>query len=397
MSQNKTDLTPSASGDELSLKEILSYLSIFKPYWKRMIVFLLIPVILFAFVGFLAAVTSPKEYDAKCTLITDQVASSGSGAMQGLAALAGIQAPGGAGSSESGLGADMYPLLLSNKPFLIELSRIPLYFATEHRTITFEKYFRRKIKKNAVAQVSNLIFHPVEGYRELFGKDQPDTSDPAPPANIDTLTIRNTDQFFSNQAYVGDLTPENKKMIAILSGRIKFTQAGKMITLSVKMPDPRLSAEATKTVLNLMIKYITKFKVGKQLENLSFLEARTAEAEVKYKEAQQRLAGFKDNNYHVIYQSIQAREQQLQNEFTLAFSVYNQFVTQLEQARIQLKKETPLFTVVEPVYIPEAVSTDPNKEIISYASTGIFVGILLDIILLIKILTGLRRKKAISQ
>lgn len=386
--------TPPKADDELSLKEILGYLNIFKPYWKKAVLYIVIPAIIFGFIGFLAAVTSPKEYDAKCTLITDQVASTGSGTLSGLAALAGVQVPGGAGG-DGGLGADMYPMILSNRPFLVELSRVPVYFASENRMITFEKYFRRKIKKNVVAQIKDFFSHPIDGFKNLTGKEKVDTSDPAPPKDIDTLRMQNADQFFSNEAYVSDLTPENKKMIGILGSRIKFNQTGKTITLSVKMPDPKLSAEATKTVLNLMIKYITKFKVSKQLENLRFLETNAAEAEIKYKQAQQRLAGFKDNNYNVIYESIQSKEQQLQNEFTLAFSLYNQFVTQLEQARIQLKKDTPLFTVVEPVYVPEAVSADPNKEIISYVSTGIFIGILLNMLMIARIIIKNRKKKTV--
>lgn len=399
MSQIITDQnTPPKADDELSLKEILSYLNIFKPYWKKALLYVATPAIIFGFIGFLAAATSPKEYDATCTLITDQVASTSGGSLSGLASLAGVEVPGAnVSNSGEGLGADIYPLILSNKPFLVELSKTPLYFATEKRSITLEKYFRREIKKNVIEGITDFLFHPITGFRKLTGKQVIDTSDPKSTLNFDSLQIRNAALFFSNEAYIEDLTSENKKLVSILTKRIKFEQQGKLITLSVKMPDPWLSAEATKTVLNLMIKYITKFKISKQLENLRFLERSTADAEQNYKQAQQRLANFKDNNYGVIFESIQSKEQQLQNEFTLAFTIYNQLSTQLEQARIQLKKDTPLFTVVEPVYIPSAVSSDPKKAIISYVSIGILIGIMLTMILFIRIFIRSNKKNNISK
>ena len=142
------------------------------------------------------------------------------------------------------------------------------------------------------------------------------------------------------------------------------------------MPEANLSAEVNKVVLELLIKYTIRFKASKQLENVDFLEARTAEAEIKYKESQQKVARFKDNNYNVIFQSVQTQENVLQNNFVLYSSIYNQLVSQLEQAKIQLKKDSPLFTVVEPVYIPDQVAID-NSKIISYLIKGIFIGLLL--------------------
>ena len=383
MTDKRNDVESTISGDELSLGEIREFFKIFKGLWKRSLIYVLLPVIIFGFIGFLAAITSPTEYDAKCVLISDQSSnpSNVAGGLQGLASLAGVSVP--AGGSDP-MGAELYPMIISNKPFLIELSKTPIYVINGEKAETFESYFKREIRPDLITRILNAIRHPSD-IKKLFGKSKSTGAIfPAKLINNDTAKLKETELFFSNQAYISELTAEDKNIIGILTDRIKFTQSGKLITLSVKMPEARLSAEATKTVLNLMIKYAIKFKTGKQLENLRFLQERTAETEIKYKECQQRLAGFKDNNYHVIYESVQSKELQLQNEFSLAFSVYNQFVTQLEQARIQLKKDSPLFTVVEPVYIPAAISADANKQIISYASSGIFIGIVLVMFLFVK-------------
>lgn len=390
MSEKSSLSNVSTSSDELTLTEILGYMSIVRPHIIRILILLLTPVFIFSVLGILASITTPKEYDAQCVLLTDQVVSNRSGSLSTLVDLPNID---NLVSEGVGLGPDLYPMILSNKPFLVELSWVQLNYKNKKGKVSFREYFKSPIKKNIIETATEILLHPLDHFRKKNNEILANSSNIQLTNSKYTNGQNNTDQFFSNEVYLSELTSEDKKMISILTQRIKFVQEGKKITLSVKMPEPNLSAEATKAVLNLMMKYITKFKSSKQIDNLHFLERSTAEAEIKYKKAQQRLAGFKDNNYNVIFESVQSKEQQLQNEFSLAFSIYNQFVTQLEQARIQLKKETPLFTIVEPVYIPEAVSADPNKAILSYASTGLLFGIFLNFLFGIRIIFRIRNNK----
>lgn len=370
--------------DELSLREIFSFFKRFIPFWKTSLVLLIIPLILATLIGYLAALVSPVEYDATSVMITDQVANSGNGSLSNLASLAGVQLP--TGSTDGSLGADIYPLLLSNKPFLLEFSQTPIFFEEINDSITLKQFFEINQEKNFISNVTTFFSSDVPSYTELKEAIAKDKNRIRTNANQDPIGQKNTDLFLSNRTYISELTSEDKKIISILQSKIKFTQTGKFINVSVKMPDAKLSAETTKTLISLMIKYITSFKLSKQLEDFNFLEQRTREAEERYKIAQYNLANFKDSNYNVVFESYKIKGMQLENEFALSFSLYNQFISQLEQAKIQLKKETPLFTMVEPVYIPDAQSTDPMKSALSFISFGIIVGILLNIILFFRIL-----------
>jgi uncharacterized protein involved in exopolysaccharide biosynthesis len=71
----------------------------------------------------------------------------------------------------------------------------------------------------------------------------------------------------------------------------------------------------------------------------------------------------------------------LQNNFVLYSAIYNQLSSQLEQAKIQLKKDSPLFTVVEPIYIPDQVAID-NSKVISYLIKGVIIGFFVSTIIL---------------
>lgn len=118
------------------------------------------------------------------------------------------------------------------------------------------------------------------------------------------------------------------------------------------MPNAFQSAVVGKAILENLLRYITAFRTHKQLNQIEFLEKRVSDSEDRYKKAQQNFAGYKDITLGIILQSAQTREQILNNELTIAFNIYNQFAIQLEQAKVDLKKETPYFSILEPISIP---------------------------------------------
>ena len=380
MSSIKQRVKNIISGEDISIQELFKPLYVLKGRLKWLLLYLSFPVIIFGILGYIAKNTSPKEYEAKCVLLTEQAtASQAQGSLMALAMLTG--GTGAAGNNASSDGSDLYQLILSNRPFLIELSQKPIYLPDQNKSITLGRYFKKELPTDAVtAFIKSVQTFPSR----IFGSKATHATD---EDSTDILTKAKTamdsaNASFSTTVYVSELNNNQKTIIGILASRIKLTQVGKLITLTVKMPEARLSAEVTKAVLNLLIEYATRFKVGKQLENVRFLEQRTAEAVVKYKGSQQRVASFKDNNYNVIFESVQTKGKELENDFVLYSGIYNQLIGQLEQAKIQLKKDTPLFTVVEPVYIPEENAVN-NGILFSYLSQGFMIGLLLTILFVI--------------
>ena len=61
----------------------------------------------------------------------------------------------------------------------------------------------------------------------------------------------------------------------------------------------------------------------------------------------------------------------------MAFEVYKGLATQLEQAKIKVKEETPVFSVLEPVMVPIDKSKPKRKIILG---VFIFIGILFGLI-----------------
>ncbi|MEI8109590.1 MAG: hypothetical protein WCH59_01260 [Chitinophagia bacterium] len=368
-------------GKEVTLEDISDfikkYIKIFRPAVFRCLVVIVIFVIIFYLIGNLAKKTSPKEYESQCVLYNEQGAAVQNSTLQALAILSGASN----GGTES-TGGDLYQLILINRPFLLELASTPLYIKELDSTVTLYQYFDKEEDLDFVERTIKRIKNsPSKLFSFLFNKPTPPRTRFLNKNVLDSLDSSKAS--FINKPFITELTGNDKRIISILTNRIKLKQNGKLSTLLVKMPEAKLSARVNKLVLELLIKYAIRFKVSKQLENVEFLEARTKEAETKYKESQQKVASFKDNNYNVIFQSVQTRESVLQNEFQLYSGIYNQLIAQLEQAKIQLKKDSPLFTVVEPVYIPDEVASD-NSKIVSYTLKGLIFGLLISLYLLYK-------------
>ncbi|MDP2114554.1 MAG: GNVR domain-containing protein, partial [Bacteroidota bacterium] len=67
----------------------------------------------------------------------------------------------------------------------------------------------------------------------------------------------------------------------------------------------------------------------------------------------------------------QIETDRIQTRYTIAYTVFQDLAKQLEQAKIQVKKDTPVFTIIEPVTVPTEKSK-PKKAMIVFI--WIFLG-----------------------
>ena len=153
------------------------------------------------------------------------------------------------------------------------------------------------------------------------------------------------------------------------------------ITLQAAFPEALLSAQVADQARELLQKYITRFKIEKAANKLSFIEERYQEKKKEFEKAQSRLAYFRDQNKNVTSAVARTEEERMQGEYSIALNVYNELAKQLEQAKIQVKEETPVFSILEPAMVPQT-KTKPKKLMIvaiwlflgGIAGTGIVFG-----------------------
>jgi hypothetical protein len=182
------------------------------------------------------------------------------------------------------------------------------------------------------------------------------------------LNTINRDIVFSNQIPpIVQFSDARLNAFSEIKKRIRIEIKDKTLSVFVKMPSSYLSAIIGKQVLERLLMYSSSMQMHKHNINIEYLEKRLSEAEIKYKNAQRRYAGYKDNSLGVIFESAQTNNQILNNEMTVAFNLLNQFAVQLEQDKIDQKKETPYFSILDPITIPSE-PLEPSKSAFVFKS-----------------------------
>lgn len=136
------------------------------------------------------------------------------------------------------------------------------------------------------------------------------------------------------------LTREENETVGSLQERIATSVDKKtmVVSLTVTMQDLLVAATLTDTVMRNLQNHITQRLFD--------------EAQGKYYAAQQRYAQYVDQNQALSRRSFRTEEERLQNEMSLAYSLYNQTAQQLQLARAKVQESTPVYAVVQPATVP---------------------------------------------
>ncbi len=312
-------------------------------------------------------------YESKATVLINQSVNNKSN--PGLSSLLGVTSPDI--NRNNIFGPEMYKEIIQSKVFTNELLESLIPF-DENKTITgtLEEYllnFKTKTNFQNLIQ-KNRKKSPIK----IKSKDIPDQ------LLLDDLPVKKKltpELVFSNKVPpIVELNPTREALISQIKDNISIENKGNVSSVIVQANDAFISAVMSKLVLEKLIDYITLYKTTKERDNIQYLEDRLKESEQEYQNALIKSASYKDKSYGVIFQSSQTKEQIYNNDVNLKFNLYNQFKTQLEQAKIDLKKETPLFTVLDPITIPSNTS---NQSYLLYIIKYLFGAFLCSLILIL--------------
>lgn len=337
--------------EEITLKDLASVIQVAVKSKIKIVAGIFI---LFILLGFLDYSLSPVEYESEATVLIESNMNT-SNQVSAIATLLGGSSTKGS-SSDGAVGPGMYGQIVTTQAFLnaLVISKIPTDASGKDST-TLEQYFA----DGAPLTFSQKILHLPSYAKNIFTNRapiKPIEIIPLPQKIDTTKVVQNeisAEMFFSSKVPpLVQLEGLRANVIGIVKQRIKVAVSDNSALVSVKLPDSFLAAAVNKLLLQQLIDYVTAYNTIKQRTNIAFLEKRYQETKADYTSKQQRLAGVKDNSYGLFLQSSQSRQEMLANELGIAYNIYNQFAVQLEEAKINLKKETPLFTVMEPISLP---------------------------------------------
>ena len=365
--EDSSDIRENVPGDEIDLAELIS-----KVWNGRRIIFIAIGVCLV--LGIFIAMISPEEFESGTTLLPESSNSlQNSGGSSLLRQFGGFFDMGMSGRGVA-LGTNMYPNITQSTPFYLHIMNQELYFSSLDTTVTAFQYFSEikddplieDIKRYTIGLPGLLLSLP-----EKWFKKSPSVT----PIIADSLVVNDTIDIDKPLK----LSSRQNAVISELKGRITTTiEKNGTVKIITKMPDPYATAQLAELAVDYLTQYVTEYRTEKVQLDLEFTEKQFAEAEKRFIVSQEKLALFRDRNTNIVTARAQTEMERLQTEFNLTASVYQSLAQQLEQAKIKVQEETPVFKELEPVQIPLSES-EPNRKLImlAFIFLGIVIGFLI--------------------
>ena len=331
-------------------EEGIDIMDILKRLWVKKTVITKV-IFMFAVIGVIVAITTPKEYIASCVVVPETKASAFSNSsLGGLAAMAGINL-GSAGGGEM-ISPLMYDKLLKNINLRKELMQTPINLEKYEEPISILDFYTNpdyanisflgKVKKYTIG-LPFLILRAIRG------------------ADDEKVT---TSADISNN--LSSYTKDELKCIKAFASNFSIMSDKKNgdVTISARMPEALAAAQVAESVKNLLQKYVIELKLQKAEINYEYIKQRYDEARVVFEQKQEEYAKFQDANKVLSTALSKAKEEQMRSEFNVARDLFNQLTTQLVQAEMKIKEDIPILTVVEPVQVPLEKSKPQRIKII---------------------------------
>jgi hypothetical protein len=179
----------------------------------------------------------------------------------------------------------------------------------------------------------------------------------------------------SNRSGLVPLEDKEHGLRNSLAGKINLFNDKKegFVRISVVEGDPIIAAQVAKITEEILQDWIIEYKIKNAKAQYEFIEKQFDAKQKEFYSIQEQLANYTDRNQNVLAASYLTRLDRLQSEFDLIQAVYLELAKQKEQAAIQLSKDTPTFSILDPVKVPKE-KTGPKKStyFIGYFFLGLF-------------------------
>ena len=232
----------------------------------------------------------------------------------------------------------LYPNLISSTPFKISLLNTNILF--KNKLISYKKYL--------------LLINP-----EL---NENDTKTNNYEENIDVseyFVITKNDYILQKQI---------NKVI-----NINVNSEDGYIILSGSDNSPDVAAQITKKSKDILQEMIINYKLKNIKSLYDFTVKQLEQNKLQLYELQDSLASFRDNNKNIKSDLFLNQLNRLENEVSVSSSIYNELSLNKEKTAIEVKKNTPIFTVLEPVTLPIDKSYPKRLQIIiTFGLIGFF-------------------------
>ena len=311
----------------------------------------------FLLFGLSLALLSPNEYTASTIFIPQSNKEGGAASgLGGLAQLAGVNLGNNGGGSE--ISPEIYGRIVSSIGYKSDLAQTLVQPIGFEAPISYSQYYNDYFSPSLLDQIKKYTLGLPSVIINLISK-----KDDLDLVNKETA-IRQL-----NAQEVIHFTRISKQL------NLQFNKMEGLVTLSFNMHDPLLSAQMVESAVKLLQNEVKRFKIQSNSEQLNFINARFLMKKKEFEEDQKKLALFRDGNQNISSAVALNELDRLESQRDFSFNVYLELAKQLEQTKLQASKDMPIFTIIQPVVVPNT-KFGPNRALITltYAFLGLVIG-----------------------
>lgn len=317
--------------------------------------FIIKTVIIASLFGFIYHYFQPKVFTSTTTFIP-QLSSGvkvGGSSLSSLASLAGINI--GGLESSSKFPPTLYPQVVNGIPFKLDL--LSSEIKINGKILYVKDYFLEKkpsfnligfLKKYTIG-LPSLIIKSFKKQDELVINES------------EIYSISSEDPFEIYSPTVEDLILFDRINSAL---SLKINKEEGFITISVTDSNKNIAAQLTKISQKILQEKIIEFKNQSSKEMLDFAMKQYTDNKESYEKLQDERAIFVDKNINISSSLFKNKLSRVESELNIFKSIVQQLASQVEQARLQVNKDTPVFTIIQPVTVPLISSSTKRIRIV---------------------------------
>lgn len=309
------------------------------PYIKKILnnkILLIKDLIIFSLFGIIFSLFIPNNFTSSSTFIPQSDSESiPSSSLGSLASLAGFDISSLTENNE--IPPTLYPEIVNSTPFKLEILSKKIIFKNEE--ISFRDYLLGKKFLGLRKSTFNKIFN----FSNFFNSDD------------DSKSKYNLKKISSEDYNLMKIVDNNKS--------IRINKKEGFIVLTYSDQDKYVSAQILNEIQQLLQSKIIEFKIQSSKETLAFTQKQYEAKKNELEIIQDEIGIFKDKNQNLTNSLLQNKLERLQSEFSILNSVVTGLANQTEAAKIQVNKDTPVFTIINPVNVPFKKSS-PKRSLI---------------------------------
>ncbi|MEM8598583.1 MAG: GNVR domain-containing protein [Bacteroidota bacterium] len=294
--------------------------------------------------GVVYALLQPDEYTASATLVRE--AEDGFAAGGAISALRSFGFD--LGAAEPGLSVEAYPDILATREVRLTLLQDTFLVPSEGATLPLMGYVLRP------KPIGYVVNAPKRWLRQVLSPPAGDGGSDAVLTELEQIAL----------GKLGSMT------------RVTTNDETGLMTLSVTMRDPHLSAAVVERSLILLTERVRTIRTQKARDNLAFVSDRFGQAEQDLRAAQGRLAAFDDRNRAIQTASLRTQRERLQQDLSFKREYYNELRTEVTRAELELQRSEPIITVIEePVVVLKPSAPSRGLIVVGALVLGVLLGI----------------------